>query len=74
MSNPHEQKTTAPQAGAAPGAANLAVVQPTQASPAQAPQRDTNHGRGGLYRRVNGVRKRIEGTEAAPTQPVKEKE
>lgn len=76
MSKTNEQKTPAPQAGAATGAGDLAVVQSTPAAPAAtaAPQRDEHHGRGGLYRMVNGVRQRVGGTKAAPTQPVKAKE
>ena len=64
MSNkPNEKTTPAPQAGAATGGSELAVVQ--SAPPAQAATGpDAHHGRGGLYTMVNGVRQRVAGTQS----------
>ncbi len=67
MSKTDDKTSPGPQAKPASGAADVALVQPQ--APAKAT--DTDHGRGGLYRLVNGVRKRIGGTEPAPTQPTK---
>lgn len=65
MSKPNEKTTPAPQAQAASGTGDLAVVQ--SAPPAQEPKAgpDKDHGRGGLYTVVNGVRQRVGGTEHA---------
>lgn len=57
MSKPNE-KTTQP-AKAAAGPSDLAVV---SAAPAAQATLDQNHGRGGIYTVVNGVRERIGGT------------
>lgn len=68
-SNDKSTATTAP--GAAPGASDLAVVQP---APAAAPSQDPNHGRGGFYTVTNGRRERIDGTASATAQPAAKKE
>lgn len=58
MSKPNEK--TAQPAKAAAGPSDLAVV---SAAPAAQAAPDQNHGRGGIYTVVNGVRQRIGGTE-----------
>lgn len=57
MSKPNEK--TAQPAKAAAGPSDLAVV---SAAPAAQAAPDQNHGRGGIYTVVNGVRERIGGT------------
>ncbi len=65
MSKTHEKTTPAPQAPAASGAGDLAVVQPAPAASAPQVQPEQDRGRGGLYTNVNGVRQRVGGTERA---------
>ena len=74
MSKPDDKKTPPQAPAAATGADALAVVQPAPPAQAAPRAREDNHGRGGLYRIVNGVRQRVGGTQAAPTQPTKAKE
>lgn len=51
-------------------------AKPEAQAPSSAPiaTPDENHGRGGMYTVVNGVRKRMGGTKAADTQPKKAKD
>lgn len=65
MSKPNEKNATAQASSAADGASDLALVQPTPAASTAPAQGDENHGRGGMYVVVDGVRKRIAGTEPA---------
>ncbi|MBD9530918.1 hypothetical protein IB233_04610 [Comamonas sp. CMM01] len=58
MSKPNEK--TAQPAKASTGPSDLAMV---SAAPAAQAVPDQNHGRGGIYTVVNGVRQRIGGTE-----------
>lgn len=72
MSKPNEKNATAQAPSAAAGASDMALVQPAPAA-TQAPSKpDENHGRGGMYTVVNGVRKRIAGTESAAAAASKE--
>ena len=70
MSRANEKNPPTPAPATAAGPADVALVQP--APPAKAT--DPYQGRGGLYRIVGGVRKRIGGTAPATTQPEKAKE
>ena len=54
------EKTPAPQTEAPTGGTDLAVVQPTQTVKDQR----QDHGRGGLFTVINGVRQRIAGTKS----------
>ena len=66
MSRANEQKSTAPQAGAPTGTADLAVVQSAQTS--QVIEPDEFHGQGGLFQVIDGKRQRV------AEQPVTTKE
>lgn len=72
MSKPNEKNATAQASDAAAGASDMALVQPAPAA-SQAPSKpDENHGRGGMYSVINGVRKRLAGTEPVAAAASKE--
>ena len=76
MNKPHDKDKAASAPNTTTGPTDLAVVQPAQTGKAAqaAPSHDEFHGRGGLYRMVNGVRTRIAVTKPAATPKADAKE
>ena len=74
LANAKTEKGT-PSTAAAGATSAVAVVQPTPATQGtqahggeQILPKDLNHGRGGIYTVVNGVRQRVSGTAQTPVK------
>lgn len=76
MNKPHDKDKAASAPNTTTGPTDLAVVQPAQTGKAAqaAPSHDEFHGRGGIYRMVNGVRQRVAVTQPAATHQADAKE